>query len=192
MDTGESVVVVLVAVWLLVLTIVWFVQVRQVGLLTLSVAGRGGSLSTNDKKLLVNGPVPEAMEPDCAALAEGDGYFVWLSSDCLSCQDIAVELGDSWAAGQQGRMKDRVVVLLSGSGERHDAIRRVLPSDVRVIGDPRATELGQKVGVPATPFAVAIRKERTVGWTSLRSLEDLTRLDRANEPRADNEEEALR
>ncbi len=140
---------VLACVWLGVLTLVAVLLVRQVGLLTvrLSVAGEASSLDDDGPE--VGSSIPEevvSVLPD----QEDVAYLLLISSTCTPCRELVADL--------QGkhRFEQEIVALVPGPEELAGELAALLPSGIRTVLDPHATELADALDLESTPFALEV------------------------------------
>ena len=141
---------VLVCIWLGVLTLVVVLLVRQIGLLTvrLSIAGEAASLDDDGPEVGSN--VPEAV---ASVLPDGGverAFLLLISSTCTPCRELVADLG-----GEQ-RFEQKIVALVPGPEELARELVALLPSGMRTVLDPQATELAEALDLESTPFVLEV------------------------------------
>ena len=142
---------VLVCIWLGALTLVVVLLVRQIGLLTvrLSIAGEA-TMSLDDDGPEVGSNVPEAV---ASVLPDGGverAFLLLISSTCTPCRELVADLG-----GEQ-RFEQKIVALVPGPEELARELVALLPSGMRTVLDPQATELAEALDLESTPFVLEV------------------------------------
>ena len=140
---------VLVCVWLGVLTLVAVLLVRQIGLLTVRLSVASQTLSLDDDGPEVGSSVPEDVASVLSDLEEDRGYLVLISAGCTPCRELVVDLGEH-------SFEQKVLALVPGREEQASELAALLPSGIRVVLDPEATELAESLGLESTPFAIEV------------------------------------
>ena len=138
---------VLVCIWLGVLTLVVVLLVRQVGLLTVRLSTAAQTISLDDDGPEVGSGLPE----DVAELMPEDepAYLVLVSAGCDPCRELVAELDGR-------RFEQSIVALVPGREEQAGELAALLPSDMRVVLDPEATQLAESLDLESTPFVLEI------------------------------------
>jgi hypothetical protein len=138
---------VLVCIWLGVLTLVVVLLVRQVGLLTVRLSTAAQTISLDDDGPEVGSGLPE----DVAELMPEDepAYLVLISAGCDPCRELVAELDGR-------RFEQSIVALVPGREEQAGELAALLPSDMRVVLDPEATQLAESLDLESTPFVLEI------------------------------------
>lgn len=169
MSDLELVVLVLVATWLGVLTLVTLLVVRQIGLITLrlDLAHQPGSLPADG--LDIGTEIPAPVAEDLPELADGLGYVLLLSGNCGPCRDLVPRLGSI-------ELRGPVFVLMPGEGGLVDDFVRMLPSGYRVVRDPLATEVATALQMERTPAVLELEDGVVTGKAHLFEAQDLQRL----------------
>ncbi len=178
MSVAGSMIVVVIAAWLLILTVAWFVQLRQVGIITLQLSRQS---RPGGERLLLGAPLPAQLIELSAGLPSDEAYALFLSSSCLSCKDVVRDIGQQWRDGGLSQVRERLLVLVKGADEEAAALCDQLPRNLKVIRDPAASELLREMGVPGTPYVVAMREGTVDGWARLASVDDLLNLSRSSQ-----------
>lgn len=151
---------ILAAIWMGILTVVAVLLVRQVAILMVRLE-RAGTNTANlpNYDPMSEGPdvgsqLPPGVARALPELASGTSHIVLLSATCGPCRDIAEGLGrsDLTAVRKQGR----VVALVPGRAELADGLVAMLPSGVRQVRDPQASELAGELSIQRVPFALRI------------------------------------
>lgn len=143
---------VLVCVWLSALTFVVVLLVRQVGLLTVRLSMATQAISLDDDGPEIGSTLPE----EVAEVMTGDkrAYLLLISASCEPCRELVVEL-------EGHRFEQSVVALVPGRQEQAEELAALLPTGIRVVVDPEATQLTDSLDLESTPFAIEV-EGRTV------------------------------
>jgi hypothetical protein len=154
MSTLASAALVLICIWLGVLTLVVVLLVRQIGLLTvrLSVAGESAS-SVDDDGPEVGSSLPEEVASVLPVLEEEErAYLLLTSANCTPCRELVADL--------DGRhFEQKIVALVPGHEEMASELAALLPSGIRTVLDPQATDLAEALDLESTPFVLEIERE---------------------------------
>src|SRR5215203_1950934 len=140
---------VLVCVWLGVLTLVVVLLVRQVGLLTVRLSMATQAISLDD-----DGPEVGSSPPEDVAevMPEGEpAYVLLISAGCEPCRELVAELGGR-------RFEQNIVALVPGRQEQASELAALLPTDIRAVFDPEATQLAEALDLESTPFAIEVER----------------------------------
>ena len=169
-----------VGLWLLALTVMMLLVVRQIALLTLRLASRdevsmppeqaahgehfdvskdGPGLGHAISSELL-GTIPEAGEV---------AHVLLVSATCVPCRKLVIGL-------RRERFAEPVIVLLSGRESVAAGMATLLPAGVRVIRDPEANELSGLLNIHSAPFAVSIERGVVVAKTYLNGPDEFRNL----------------
>jgi hypothetical protein len=140
---------VLVCAWLGVLTLVVVLLVRQIGLLTVRLSVASQTLSLDDDGLEVGSRVPEDVASVLSDLEEDRCYLLLISAGCTPCRELVVDLNEH-------RFEQKILALVPGREEQASQLAALLPSGIRVVLDPEATELAESLELESTPFAIEV------------------------------------
>ncbi len=140
---------VLVCAWLGVLTLVAVLLVRQIGLLTVRLSVASQTLSLDDDGPEVGSSVPEDVASVLSDLEEDRGYLLLISAGCTPCRELVVDLGEHG-------FEQKILALVPGREEQASELAALLPSGIRVVLDPEATELAESLELESTPFAIEV------------------------------------
>lgn len=164
----ETLVVVVGAAWLCVLSGVLIVAIQQLTIVTKRLDLIAGPTPTTQSGPPVGMALPEDAQ---ALLAESDqtGVVLVMSATCGPCRTVADELAGAVFA-------EPVLVLLTGRDEAADEINSILPVGLEVIRDPSASAYATALGIVHSPFALAVKAGRVVGKSPVNRLDDLLRL----------------
>lgn len=168
MNTLETVVVGLVVSWLLVLTLIVILIVRQIGLITLRfefVSGTEIPLSDGPD---IGTAIPQGVLEKLSGFGQGLSYLLLLSSTCTQCHELGPQLRELSPAGQ-------VFTLVPGRAETATELVVKLPDWVRVIVDPMASEIANELDFKLTPAALEVEEGVVTGKTHLKAAADLQR-----------------
>jgi hypothetical protein len=147
MSALAIVALVLVCAWLGVLTFVVVLLVRQIGLLTVRLSVATQAISLDDDGPEVGSALPE----DVAEVMPADerAYLLLISASCEPCRELVVELDGH-------RFEQSVVALVPGREEQAGELAALLPTGIRVVLDPEATQLAESLDLESTPFAIEV------------------------------------
>jgi hypothetical protein len=166
MNEVGVVALVLVAIWLLLLTFVVMLAVRQIALL--GAAQKAGPAAAGANSLALGAAVPD----DVLSIL-GDPlarqHLVLLSSNCAPCQDIAA----SW---QDTLVLEPATLVVQGGGAGRDAILAHVPAGVDVLVDDDADTFFRGLEVGATPFAMSIDNGIVSGHLYITRIADLNKI----------------
>lgn len=140
---------VLVCIWLGVLTLVAVLLVRQIGLLTVRLSVASQTLSLDDDGPEVGSNIPEDVTSALPDLEEDRGYLLLISAGCTPCRELVVDLGEH-------SFEQKILALVPGREEQASELAALLPSGIRVVLDPEATELAESLELESTPFAIEV------------------------------------
>jgi hypothetical protein len=163
----ETVVVAVVAAWVVVLTLVALGLVRQIGLITVRLDRDRGPAAVDDG-LEIGEPVPEEVLSQVAVDQDSLGYLLILGAVCAPCRELVSDL--------RGRTLARpVTVLVSGQEDRASSISELLPPDVSVIYDlgDRQGDLAKSLRIATSPFAFEIQHGKVHGKAVLHGADHL-------------------
>jgi hypothetical protein len=143
---------VLVCTWLGVLTFVVILLVRQIGLLTVRLSIASQTFSLDDDGPEVGSSVPEDVasvlpEPE----EEERAYLLLISAGCDPCRELVADLHGR-------RFEQNIVALVPGREEQASELAALLPSEMRVVRDPKATSLAESLDLESTPFALEVER----------------------------------
>lgn len=157
------------ALWLVGLTFVVLLLVRQVGLITLrlDMPGQTTQLPSNgpDAGTVLSAAVLER-HPE---FAQGLVYVLLASPTCVPCREVVPQLATVDVPG-------RVFALLPGSRQLIDDFMPLVPSNYDVIRDPLATETANLLTMEQTPSVLEIEEGVVTGKAYLFEATDLARL----------------
>ena len=169
MNNLATVAMILMAAWLVVLTLLLLLSIRQIGILTVRLSMNGERFSVDQDGPEIGSDLPvEVIKivPDAESL---DASFMLLSASCNPCRDLAANLG-----GHPFHAK--IIVLLAGRQELADGLVSMLPSDFQIVRDPEATQVAAAFHIQSTPFGVAIANSKVIQKAYLHSKDDLIAL----------------
>ena len=150
MSTLASAALVLICIWLGVLTLVVVLVVRQIGLLTVRLSVAGEATPLDDDGPEVGSSLPEDVISVLPDQEEDPAYLLLISSTCTPCRELVADL--------QGkhRFEQKIVALVPGPEEMASELAALLPSGIRAVLDPQATELAEALDLDSTPFALEV------------------------------------
>ena len=150
MSTLASAALVLICIWLGVLTLVVVLVVRQIGLLTVRLSVAGEATPLDDDGPEVGSSLPEDVISVLPDQEEDPAYLLLISSTCTPCRELVADL--------QGkhRFEQKIVALVPGPEEMASELAALLPSGIRAVLDPQATELAEALDLACTPFALEV------------------------------------
>jgi hypothetical protein len=154
---------VLVCAWLGILTFVVVLLVRQVGLLTVRLSMATQAMSLDDDGPEIGSSLPEDV---AEVMPEGErAYLLLISEGCDPCRELVVELDGH-------HFEQKIVALVPGRQEQAAELAALLPTGIKVVLDPVATQLAESLDLESTPFvlevesATVIRKVHLYGGAS--------------------------
>ncbi len=112
-------------------------------------------MSLDDDGPEVGSSVPEAV---ASVLPDGGverAFLLLISSTCTPCRELVADLGG------EHRFEQKIVALVPGPEELARELAALLPSGMRTVLDPQATELAEALELESTPFALEVER-RTV------------------------------
>lgn len=172
MSTWQEWVIALLAVWSATLTFAIVLLFRQVALLSVRtvLAGirHGASVSGPEPGMAIAADLIDRF----GIPAAGPAYVLGLAVNCNSCREIAAEL-------DKVPSDDALIVAVTGDAESWDRFRSLLPDDVRVVAEPEASELLDRLSIRGRPLVVSINAGVIVSTGYIRTIEDLTTFIRA-------------
>lgn len=171
MTNLEVVAVIAVALWLLVLTIIILLTVRQVALIALRISRSGGSPVLDRDGPAVDSAVPADVASLVPGLLQGGKVLLLMSSSCTTCRELAVELTTEKEAG----LAD-VVVLVAGAEDIATQMLELLPPHLTVIQDPTATNIANALSITSAPFAVRVESGKVTAKHYIYAVEDFRNL----------------
>ena len=139
--------------------------------------------------LVLNQAVPHdllaALEEHQRPMPAGaDRYLVWLSADCSACltaaRTMAAAASDGSAAART--LLDSTILLVSGAKRRAPVFDALGSLASRAVIDPKARKLAEALNLPGTPFALALRESKIMGWTELPDFQRLLDFHANNRP----------
>lgn len=172
MNDVASVAVVLMAAWLLVLTLGLVLSIRQIAILSQRVSA-GASFDLEDDGLHLGTELPRELVAELGHDSE-PFYVLLISAGCGSCREIAHDLRDQ-------PLPSSVIALVPGQEELADRVIELLPPAYTMIRDPRASEIARELSIKSTPYALAIADRVVRGKAYLHSASLFGRLVDAHE-----------
>lgn len=169
MSALEFVALVLTAVWLLLLTVVTLVLVRQVAILTVRLNRTGPSMDLARDGLMIGSEIPPNVVAALPELSEGIVYLLMTSGTCAPCYEVVAEMCDM-------RIPQTSVALVAGPAGAASELERLFPSAVRTIRDPQASELAKSLELHSTPYVLELEDKKVTGKAFLHEAADLIRL----------------
>lgn len=157
------------AIWLVVLSIVTVLCVRQIALLTLRLEARGDSFSFGDDGLEVGSEIDQWVADVLPVLSVGRAYVLHVSASCGSCRDLIPALRDQ-------KFDPPMVALLTGTGGVADELATQFPATWQLLTDPDAAQAAHLLGIHSTPFALQIERGVVTGKAHVKVVEDLLNL----------------
>jgi hypothetical protein len=169
----ESAVILAVGIWLLVLSIVSLLLVRQVSLITVRL-----SIAVPHVVLDEDGPdlgfrVPEGL---FHAIQGADSVrdLIFLSATCSPCRSLASELSSSAVTAP-------TLALITGREEVASAVADLLPEKIERVLDPLAAEITAALDVSSMPFGIRVSNGVVEAKAYLHAAGDFARLVGAEE-----------
>lgn len=171
MSQLEVIVVGIVGGWLLVLTFIVVLVVRQVGLVTVRLSHIAPYTPPDESGPPIGSPVPQRL----TKLFPGGSVanVLLLSATCSPCRDLASSLSSE-------SLTTPTVALVSGRPKPAREVASMLPSSVETHLDPLAAEVAEELGIEMVPFGIRIRNDRIENKAYLNRPEDLILLERVS------------
>jgi len=168
-----SVIVALMALWLLVLTVVLLALLRHIAESNiLAIAGRPFSVDADGPEL--DSEVPAALRAAVGVDAiSGSVLVTFMSASCGPCLETArglAELNDI--------PTEAVFLVTARPGEGSQVLELLARTGRRVITDPSARELALEANIHSTPFSFYADRGRVTRKAYLRSVGDFIDLAR--------------
>jgi hypothetical protein len=91
---------------------------------------------------------------------------VLISANCTPCRELVAGI-------HQHDFEQTIVALVPGREELADELVALLPSGIRAVRDPEATELAQVLDIQSTPFAVEVERGAVTKKAYLYGASDL-------------------
>jgi hypothetical protein len=166
--TLELVAVGLVAAWLLVLTVVAMLAIRQIGLLTIRLDRDRLDAAPVADGLAVGQPVPPEVSELLVVEPNQPAFVLIFAAVCGPCRQLVAHLADM-------NIDARLVAIISGRRELARALHDMLPSSIEGIEDPSAEHAVRALQISTTPFVFEIRDGVIAAKAALRDAEHLQR-----------------
>jgi hypothetical protein len=166
MNNLVVVAIIVMTAWLVILSVLLLLSIRQIGILTvrLSMDGERFSLDKDGPEIGSNLPAEVIkIVPEVESL---DANFMLLSASCNPCRDLAANLGEY-------TFPAKIIVLLAGREELAEGLVSMLPSDFQIVRDPEATQVAAAFHIESTPFGVGITNGKVIQKAYLHSKDDL-------------------
>lgn len=172
-----TIAVVVVALWLIVVSMAVLLCVRQIGALMIRVelAGRGAGSSIAPT---IGYRVSAALAQRVPILTEGPKLVVLLSTTCDPCLDLIAELRRGVGPVNLGP-EDRVILLRTEGDPAADAVTRDLEPHARVIAGSAGEDVARQLGMTTTPTAVFIVNGEVIGTGVAHHVAELDELTRS-------------
>ena len=153
-------------IWLVTLTIVMILAVRQIGLLSIKLATPGGVSPLTFDGPEVNSPIPQEVIAILPEVRWERRVLLVASSSCMPCRELMADLS-------QRTVPDNFIILLAGGEQTANAMAELFPATTRVVRDPQAGQVADLLRVHSTPFAVELTMGRITGKRYIRDLGDI-------------------
>jgi hypothetical protein len=164
----EQAALIIAAIWLVVLTLVLLLVVRQMGLLTVRLTLIAPHSSADDDGPEIGSQVPKDV-PELVALDGHPMTLVFFSATCAVCRTLAASLTPEFVG-------EDTLTLIAGDPALARPIARLLPESADHLFEPRASQVAQALSVESVPFAIRVEGGLVQSKTYLHSASDLQRL----------------
>lgn len=167
--------IVLTAFWLMALTLLCLVLVRQLSVLTIKTSPQFSRLATGTSSdeafpLETGRPLPEPLFEDAPQLREGHWYIANLSPTCAPCRQFASQLS-------KVELPANVLALVAGPAQAVNAmVDSLIPDYVPVLRGEAADRAVALLSLEVTPFLLQIDDGVVSGWSHVSGIEDLFNL----------------
>ena len=143
------------AIWLVLLSVLMLVIIRQIGILTVRLSFADATPLLDQDGPEVGSQVPEAVLAILPELETKQMPLLLVSSHCAPCRDLVMTLS-------QRSVNARVITLLAGQEQLADDLAGLFPKNFRIIRDPDATIIAESLKIQSTPFTIGFREGRIV------------------------------
>ncbi len=151
------------AAWMVVLTVVLVLVVRQIGLITVRLGRNEPEAATADDGLDVGDAVPAAALEHLPASGSGRRLALFVSVNCFPCREMASVLD---------RVDYSELTAVVVGADPTDMLS-LLPDDISVVSGPDATACAEGFSISTVPFVFEVRDGTVTGKAVLRGLPDL-------------------
>lgn len=166
MSTLEIVLIVFAGMWLLVLSLVTILVIRQIALISVRLDQNMQTVVPEEDGLDVGSEVPSEIRLLIPELDDTLHYVMLISATCETCRELAPKF--------KGLGLDiPVTVLVPGNSVAARELAAELPSEWRVLYDPLATDVANRLGITLTPFMIQVQWSIVNGKAYLHSEDDL-------------------
>jgi hypothetical protein len=175
---GMSLVLIGLSAWVAALTLVVVLLVRQIAILTLRLDAGQTQFAPADDGLDVGTVLSEEVIEAMPELRDPLSYLLVLSASCNPCRELAEDLR-GW------EFEVPVVALVAGREELASGIAGLMPSSVRTVTDPEASDLAREhLSIVSAPFALQVEGGMITGKAYLHSSAHLAELIEARRTQA--------
>ena len=191
-----TVALVVACIWMGVLTLVLVLVIRQIALLTVRLSNAGhipsqqveDGFSPADDGPQVGGNAPDEVIAALPELEHDKNLVLLISATCTPCRELAAELGRN-----SSELPELPTVALVPGSQMSlvDALVDLLPSSMRVVRDPDATQFANALEIQSTPFGVAVNEGRVLGKSYLHGKSDIIALAETVEKLSSEESQAF-
>ena len=168
MTVLEQAMVVAVGVWLLALSFVMLLVVRQIGLLTVRLSFAAPDVPVDE----VGMPLGTVVPPEILDLIEARGEdrtVVFMSGTCGDCRGLARSMTPDDVGG--------AICLVAGEPSLAQEVADLLPKGARHGLEPTASRVATALGIDTVPFALRVESGVVHRKVYLRSAADLAVLE---------------
>jgi hypothetical protein len=166
----------LVSLWLGVLTLVVILTVRQIGLLSIRLAGADPNIpalpadySMDNDGLEIGSPVPEAVTSLLPQLQQGRTGILLAAATCTTCHELVQGL-------RTQQLPIPFVALIPGPPELVEQLAALLPPQAHIVRGLTATEIANTFGISNVPFGLVVADGTIVNKRYLRRASDFVNL----------------
>lgn len=187
MNGLEIAALVAATIWLSVLTLLFLVLVRQVGLVTAWARRSASAATIGDDGIEIGVDVPAPAVEVAPQLEDEFAYLLFLAGNCQPCREFADDAGNSEEVAQI-QNSARVVATVQGGGAQADEVARMLPGWMDVVQEPGAAKIAKSFEVQATPMIYEVSGGKVTGRAIAGyGIADLLNLVRAREKTNSND-----
>lgn len=177
MSNLEVAVLVGVAIWLVILTLIIVLVVRQVGLLLVhlslapmtNITSPASTIALDEDGPAIGSQVPEEIMNRIPTDKGSPTTIMLISAICIPCHELVKALRDH-------TINTPLVALVTGHAPLADDLAALLPPHAHVIHDPDAVDIANRLDIHSTPFGFVVYSREVVHKSYLRNVDNLLTL----------------
>jgi thiol-disulfide isomerase/thioredoxin len=169
MTALETTVVVVLAAWMLVLTVTLLVAIRQIAVIMLLLDRDGEGPAPVDDGIDVGSELPTSVARLIDPLPDRPSFVLVLAAVCGPCRELAPQL-DAVSTSTP-----LTVLVVGGDPRLAGELAQLVPSPIRTVTGGAARDASTALGITTTPFVFEFREQRLAAKAAVRGLEHLQR-----------------